>query len=100
MEIEMSGTVINDILEHNKSLMIENKNVKERKNKMEEYIVELEEKVKGYEDIINFIMYEMNFEIGGVSSVYSIKVFVDKSIYAHLQKLWKKPRKSRSELGL
>lgn len=100
MEIEMSGTVINDILEHNKSLMIENKDIKERKNEMEEYIAELEEKVKGYEDIINYIMYEMNFEIDNVTSVFSIKVFVDKAIYKHLQKLWKKPRKTRSELGL
>ena len=60
----------------------------------------LEEKVKGYEDIINYIMYEMNLEIGNVTSVFSIKVFVDKPIYKHLRKLWKKPRKSRKELGL
>lgn len=99
MEIEMSETVINDILEHNKSLMIENKDIKERKNELEEYIAELEEKVKGYEDIINFIMYEMNFELG-MTEEFSIKVFVDKPIYKHLQKLWKKPRKSRKELGL
>ena len=100
MEIEMSETVLNDILEHNKSLMIENKGIKERKNEMEEYIAELEEKVEGYEDIINYIMYELNFEIDNVTSVFSIKVFVDKPIYAHLKKLWKKPRKTRSELGL